>query len=304
MPICGFSKKNVSFVFHNTRQGTMLCENDHPVFFYQKERKTIDGKFYFNNYLHPLFSLGGDTLTEEFPADHPYHRGIYWAWHQIYVDNESIGDGWVMEDISQEVTDMKTKVNGNGANLDLNVLWKSSLFKDGKPFVQEHTTIFVHPLENERRVIDFEIELKALVTGVSIGGSNDEKGYGGFCLRIKNPKQLTFTSERGLVKSEINPIKSGPWMDISIPNRAGDIDGITILCHSSTPNYPATWILRNYEASMQNIVYPGKDRVELSMNKPTILRYRLIIHKGSSKYLDMVGLQSAYEKTIIKNLEH
>lgn len=295
IPIVGFSKKNLHFVFQNNMQGTTLYENEHPVYFYQKELKSPDGKMYFNNYLHPLFSLSGDPLTEEFPPDHPYHRGIFWAWHQIYVGSKSIGDGWVMEDFSQDVTVMKTKIISSGAQLVLNVLWKSSLFQDSKPFVREHTTILVHPLENGMRVIDFEIELKALFTGVSIGGSNDEKGYGGFCARIKNPTQLTFTSDKGLVKSEIKPVKAGPWMDISVPNGAGDVDGIAILCHSSTPNYPATWILRNYETSMQNIVYPGKDRVELSMNEPTVLRYRLIIHRGSSAQLDMKSLQSEYE---------
>jgi hypothetical protein len=298
MVVFGFNTKvRTKFVFEKTPQGIVLYENECPVYFYRKEQKTPDGKMFFNNYLHPLFSLGGDTLTEEFPSDHPYHRGIFWAWHQVYLNNQSIGDGWVMENISQDVVDVKTKVDKNSAQLSLNVIWKSSLFQDGKPFVQEHTTILVHQLKNEVRAIDFEIGLKALVPGVSIGGSNDEKGYGGFCARIKHTKALTFTSEKGQVMSGINQIKAGPWVDFSFPNgKQGETDGIMILCHPGTPNYPAPWILRSYEASMQNIVFPGKERVEILMDKPTVLRYRLIIHKGSSQHLDMVKMQSDYEK--------
>ena len=286
------------FVFKKTPQGIFLYENEHPVFFYQKEQKTPDSKLFFNNYLHPLYSIGGDTLTEEFPADHPHHRGIFWAWHQIYVKNQSIGDGWIRKNISQDVIDLKTKINKGSAQLIINVLWKSSLFHDGMPFVKEHTTILVHLLKNDIRAIDFEIGLTALVPGVSIGGSNDLKGYGGFCARIKHPQALTFTSESGPVLSEIKQIKAGSWMDFSIPSgKQEEIDGLTILCHPTTPNFPAPWILRSYEASMQNIVFPGKESVELSMDKPTVLRYRLIIHKGSSLHLDMPKIQSEYEKT-------
>ena len=132
---------NARFVFEKTPQGIVLYENKQPVFFYQKEPKTPDGVNYFNNYLHPLFSLEGDTLTEEFPSDHPYHRGIFWAWHQLYVNDESVGDGWIMDNISQDVVELKTKVNKSSAQLSLSVLWKSSLFQHDQPFVREHTTI-------------------------------------------------------------------------------------------------------------------------------------------------------------------
>lgn len=301
--VLGFNTKfKTKFVFEKTPKGIVLFENDRPVYFYQKERKTPDGKVFFNNYLHPLFSIGGDTLTEEFPTDHPNHRGIFWAWHQVYLNNQCIGDTWVMENISQEILDMKTKINGNSAQLSLSVIWTSSLFQEDKPFVQEYSKILVHQIKNEIRAIDFEIELKALIPGVSIGGSDDEKGYGGFCLRIKHPNALTFTSKKGSTLAEIYQIKAGPWMDFSIPSaKQGEIDGITLLCHPSTPNYPAPWILRSYEASMQNIVFPGKKRVDLSMDKPTVLNYRLIIHKGSLQNLDILKIQSDYEKMSIND---
>jgi len=92
--IFGFNTKSKpKFVFVKTIQGIILYESVHPIYFYQKERKTPDGMFYFNNYLYPLFSIGGDTLTEEFPVDHPHHRGIFWAWHQIYLNSQCLGDG-------------------------------------------------------------------------------------------------------------------------------------------------------------------------------------------------------------------
>ncbi|MCL6101648.1 MAG: PmoA family protein [Bacteroidetes bacterium] len=291
---------NARFVFEKTPQGVALYENKQPVFFYQKEPKTPDGVNYFNNYLHPLFSLEGDTLTEEFPSDHPYHRGIFWAWHQLYINNESVGDGWIMDNISQDVVDLKTKVNKSSAQLSLSVLWKSSLFQHDQPFVREHTTIIVHQLKSGIRAIDFEIDLRALVPGVSIGGANDEKGYGGFCARIKLPDNLCFTSERGQVVPQTLQIKAGPWMDFSAPfGKQGELNGLTVLCHPSTPNYPGSWILRN-KSSMQNIVFPGKIRTELSVDKSTVLHYRVIVHNGSSKDMDILKIKAEYEKMGVK----
>jgi hypothetical protein len=283
------------FTSWDSRNGIDLYENGHWVLHYQKESKTPDGKMFFNNYIHPLYSIDGDTLTEEFPVDHQHHRGIFWAWHQIYIKGINIGDAWVRDSISQEVKDLKTKINTSSAEVILNVLWKSSLYEKSKPFVQENTTIIVKALQNEMRIIDFQIALKALTPGVSIGGSDDEKGYGGFCVRIKNPKALSFYSESGPVKAEINQIKAGPWMDITAPfGKHGEIEGITILCHKSTPNYPASWILRDSDPSMQNIVFPGRQRIEVPTDKPLVLRYRLIIHKGKISAEEMSKLQTEY----------
>jgi hypothetical protein len=283
-----------SFVFNKNEQGVGLLEYGKPVFFYQREPKSSDGRFVCNNYLHPLYSLAGDTLTEEFPADHPYHRGIFWAWHQLYIDNKTVGDGWVMDSISQDVVHVEYGVIKSLARLELDVNWKSSVWQNGRPFVHEHTVILVHPQSSGLRMIDFEITLNALVSDVSIGGSNDEKGYGGFCTRIKMPADLVFTSEKGPVVPQNLQIIAGPWMDFSaVFGRDGHKSGLSVLCHPETPNFPAPWILRQV-TSMQNIVFPGRKRMALQMDKPVVLKYRLIVHNGDAMDVNISALQSDY----------
>lgn len=275
---CGTRKPDSSFAFKYTEKGVGLSENGKPVFFYQEKPKSPDGKSIFNNYLHPLHSINGDTLTEEFPADHPYHRGIYWAWHQIYINGESIGDGWIMENITQNIIDINTSIENNSAQLQLSVLWESTLFENSRPFIIENTTITVHPLQDSIRIIDITISLKALVPSVEIGGSDDEKGYGGLCARIKLPKDITFTSINGKVTPQLGQVKAGPLMDFSASfGRNGEKSGVSILCNPKTPNYPASWILRS-ETSIQNIVFPGRERVALPLNKPVVLYYHIIVH--------------------------
>jgi len=290
------SRKTV-FEFTDNDQGVLLTENHRPVFFYQQKNKLLAGRYKVSNYLHPLFSLSGDTLTEESPrTDHPYHRGIYWAWHQHIIDNRSIGEGWTMEGISYDVTSFRKKVTASYARIEPTVLWRSSQYFEGKPYIEEKTKIIVYPSEPDIRKIDFEISLRALVPGVRIGGADDEKGYGGFCQRVRLPDGLIFTSSNGPVTPQNTQVKAGPWMDFSgAYGRNGEVSGVTILCHPSTPNYPAPWILRQ-KLSMQNIVFPGREPALIPMDKPVVLRYRLIIHNGNADNVDLPGLQSQYEK--------
>jgi Methane oxygenase PmoA len=289
--------KESAFTTKENSEGIELLENGHPVFFYQRQPKPSTGNHRFNNYLHPLYDLKGDTITEEFPEDHPHHRGIFWAWHQLFIDELNLGDSWTMENISQEVIAADTKLLNGTAKLIVNVLWKSSRFENGKPFVEETTSIIVHRQESGIRKIDFEISLKALVVGVQFGGSEDEKGYGGFSARIKLPESLKFTSTTGPVIPLDGQVMAGAWMDFSASfNRSSHAkSGITILCHPSTPNFPAPWILRQ-TGSMQNIVFPGGKRIDLPMQKPIVLHYRLLVHNGDQRISNLTSMQAEYEK--------
>jgi len=286
------------FSFHVTPDGVEVLEGENPVLFYRKTTKSPNGEFFMNNYIHPLYSLDGDMLTEEFPKDHLHHRGIFWAWHQIYIDTLAVGDGWIMENVSTDVVSVNTNKNNGSAQISANVLWKSKLYKNQKPFIEEHTTITIHKALDNFRMIDFEIKLKALVPQVFIGGSDNEKGYGGFSPRIKLPENLIFTSKNGKIVPQNLQIKAGPWMDFSGSfGSSKELSGLTILCHPSTPNYVAPWILRQ-ENSMQNIVFPGREKVNLSMDKSMVLRYRLIIHNGDVGSIDINKLQIEYEKAM------
>jgi len=299
---CQSQKIYSIFTFEKNKQGVKVMENRQPIFFYQRMTKSLNGKYLCNNYLHPLYSLNGDTLTEEFPADHLYHRGIFWAWHQVYINGKSVGDSWIMENIEQKVVKVQTLIKRNTAQLKLNVFWKSPLFENSRPFISENTSITVYPLKDSIRKIDFTISLKALTSDVEIGGSDDEKGYGGLCARLKLPDNLIFTSLNGDVMPQLGQIEAGPWMDFSasFARNRRTTDGLSIFCHPQTPNYPAPWILRS-ETSMQNIVFPGRNRIVLPINKPVTLFYRLIIHNGNAKNINLVKLQKEYEGTSVAN---
>ena len=288
-----------------TDQGFIIKEGQEKVMVYQRKHKLLDGKYSRADYFHPLYGLDGEVLTEDFPADHPHHRGIFWAWHQIWLGDTKLCDPWAAVDTFWDVYDAKVLTLGSEARaLQVHVHWKSPLHVDssGKqiPFIKETTTITVHKATDNMRKIDFQIELLALEDNMRLGGSEDAKGYGGFTVRIPLPADLTFTGTNGPVEPTTLSVEAGPWLDFSGNlGKAGKKSGLAILCHSSSPGYPQRWILRR-QGSAQNPVYPGRYPVPLFREKPLVLGYRLIIHRGNAHDIDIDHLQSEYNSEPIR----
>ena len=285
-----------------TGQGFRINEGEEQVMFYQRQHKSMDGKYARANYIHPLYGLDGEILTEDFPTDHPHHRGVFWAWHQVWLGDKKLGDSWAAQDFFWDVYDAEIlTIDSQSRGLRLDVYWKSPLLTDAdgkqKAFVKETTTIRVHRAEGDIRKIDFRIELLALKDNMRLGGSEGAKGYGGFTARIPLPDGLAFTGTNGPVEPTNLSVEAGPWLDFSgnLGGR-GKTSGLAILCHSSSPGYPQRWILRR-KGSAQNPVYPGRHPVPLSREKPLVLRYRLIIHRGGVNDVNLDRLQAEYNSS-------
>ena len=281
-----------------TADGVLITEGDAKVLFYQRVTKSRDGKHARANYVHPLFDLDGNVLTEDFPTDHLHHRGIFWAWHQLWVGNKMIGDGWIAKDMTWDVHDLQTSQSKDGSvSIQVAVNWKSPQWHNGKKtLVKEATSIRVYPREGNFRKLDFNIHLRAVESNTRLGGADNVKGYGGFSTRIKLPKEIEFTGEKGKVTPQRTPIAAGPWMDMTARFYKSGMGGFTILCHPKSAGYPQPWILRN-KGSMQNPLWPGQHAKPLLVDKPLTLRYRLILHKGIATAQKLGRWHKAYSAT-------
>jgi hypothetical protein len=281
----------------------VFSEMGDSILVYQIADKCSNDTLCRSNYVHPLFSLDGEVLTEDFPSDHLHHRGVFWAWHQLYIGEKAIGDGWEIKDFSWEVKSVKAVEQQSGAqSLEANVVWKSALWKNKegneKPFVSETTKITVYPKEKNFRKIDFVISILALEPNMRMGGADNEKGYGGFSYRLRLPGDVKFEGRDGQVIPQNTPLQSGGWLDMSgAYGRNGSQAGVAVLCHASNLGYPSPWILRT-KRSMQNAVfpYPGAQTIFLSDRIPLVLRYRMVIHNDQLKagdidplFMDYVG---------------
>lgn len=287
------------FATIKTHEGIEISENGKKVLFYQQLPKSLDGKYARGGYVSPLYSLNEKVLTEDFPADHPYHHGIFWAWHQVILNDKSIADGWTYENLYWKPIKLKIENNGESITLHSEMFWQSVL-KNNKltNIIKENTTITVRASSEKSRILDFDILLSALVDSLQLGGSDDAKGYGGFCLRLKLPEDITFFSGGDTVLPTETAVKAGPWMDfigsfdgISFPK-----NGVAVFCKNPNQNNGQLWILRK-KGSMQNIPYPGRTPVPLP-RKGWRLQYRVVVHNGEMSNDD---LHKLYQKYIHSN---
>lgn len=274
-------------------EGVTILEGIRPVLTYQRAVRSRLGRWPRANYVHPLYDLDGEVVTEDFPEDHGHHRGIFWAWHQVLVAGKPMGDAWLCHDFEWDVLEVRCQTNDRQAILTATSLWKSPALVDDEmekiPFVQERLVLTVYAQRENVRCIDFDLELVALLPQVQLGGSDDIKGYGGFSPRIKLSDDFRFTARTGEVEPAQTAINAGPWIDIG-----NDVGGLAVLTHPSNPGFPQPWILRRAR-SMQNAVYPGRTPIALSQNAPWRFKYRLVLHRGVLAPRAIERLQQDYE---------
>jgi len=280
------------FVFSATAQikmqkaddGILFTENNENVLFYQIQPKNKDGKFERCNYIHPLWGVDGTVLTEDFPADHLHHRGVFWTWHQIWIGDQRIGDPWEIIDFEQEVAEVEFMAQKSGVGvLKTEVDWKSEKWKKQGvkvPYLKENTTITIHPKSGNYRKIDFEIRLLAMEENLTIGGSEDVKGYSGFSIRMVLPDDVLFSGIKGEVEPKNTAVNSTGYVNISgtvlEDQKQG---GVVMVDDSANPDYPQKWILRK-QRSMQNAAYPGNKVIPISTTEPLVLKYSLLVYSG------------------------
>ena len=275
---------NAQIKIEKIEGGVLVTEKSKKVLFYQVVPKSKDGEYERCNYIHPLWGVDGTVLTEDFPTDHLHHRGVFWAWHQLWIGDQEIGDPWALIDFEQDVTKTEYKILKNGSGeLKVEVDWKSEKWKkqgEKVPYLKENTTVTIHKQKANYRKIDFEIRLLALEENLKIGGSDNEKGYSGFSVRMVLPEDIIFTGPNGEVTPEINAVKSEGYVNITGSLLDGNKKGgVVIIDNIENPGYPQNWILRK-QKSMQNPAYPGRHAVPVSTTKPLILKYSLLVYSG------------------------
>lgn len=268
-------------------EGILFRESGRDVIFYQIKPKSMNGKYERCHYFHPLWGLDGQVITEDFPQDHPHHRGIFWAWQQILVKGKPAGDLWHLRGITQEVREVEFISRPDGAGeFRCDVVWNSEKLghsPKARELVREECKVIIHPRKVGYRQIDFEISLYGLQPDVAIGGSDDEKGYGGFSVRAQLHGDVTFQGKQGFVVPQNTAVESPGWINLAcqVPPAMRRY-GLAIIDHKANPGYPQSWILRSSE-SMQNAVYPGRKLVCLDTEKPLVFRYTLVVHNGHMK---------------------
>ncbi len=264
--------------------GVTVTDDDRPVLFY-RTKPAPGAESGRSNYVHPLYAPDGTILTEDRPADHPNQRGLFWAWRQVRLGDRIVADGWAMQGLTYSVrkTNFGADRSGNGAAaLTLEIDWIVNSGSELVYVARETTKVRVQPLRNGARRLDFDTLITANVDGLSLGGSDDAVGSGGFSARLIAPDRLIFHSGGRAVTAQQNAITAGASMGFAWPKQPGlEKWGVGLSCKADGRPI-SQWVLRK-EPSMQNCVWPGRAPVALSKGRPLRLESTVVVKPAAGK---------------------
>lgn len=257
--------------------GVTVTDDDKPVLFYRTRPADPANEPGRLNYVHPLYAPDGTILTQDRPADHLHQRGLFWAWHQVRLGDRVVADGWFMKGLTFVVkkTVFSTDRAGVGT-LVLDVDWIVSSGPELIYVARETTKVRIQPLKKGARRLDFETVITASVDGLSLGGSDDAKGYGGFSIRLIAPDRLVFASRGKGVTPAVGPVSAGDSMGFAWPEQPGLSQWLVGLSCKANGTPITRWILRK-ELSMQNCVWPGRAPVAMVKDRPLTLEATVVI---------------------------
>lgn len=283
-----------SFSIDDTEEGIGIIENGKKVLFYQLKPKDASGKYERAGYVHPLYDLNENILTEDGPEDHPYHRGVFWSWTQIKVEDSLVANGWISENIAYVPEQYHISPKKDRAVIQTTFIWKQLNGPDTlQNLIKETTVLTIHSTRGNYRLLDFDITLQPLTAGISIGGAPNEKEYGGFCIRLKLPNDIRFYSVDTALQATETPVSAGPWMNFSGEfNPRGSQPGVALFTPTPYPGPQQSWILRS-KNSMQNIVFPGR-KTQVLPKEGWRLRYRIVIYEQPMPGDDLNVLYEEY----------
>lgn len=269
------------FSFKDDGLRLIVLENGQPVLAYNYGRidppEGIGPEFWRSDYIHPVYGLDGEILTQDFPADHPHHRGISWMWPEVTV-GDRLTDPWALSGSRQLFVGWDEKqAHANRAELRFRAGWRFD--EEWEPFIAERIHLNVHAAEENSRVIDIRIQLKNVSsTNVSLRGRG-KTGYGGLSIRPDGDRpNPTIVTAKGKHDADVLDVESA-WADFSSTiSEDGRIAGMAIFQHPENPGYPHSgWLLRHY--GFLGPSWPQFESKNLAPGETVTLRYRILIHR-------------------------
>ncbi len=241
-------------------------------------------------YIHPVWGLHGEVLTDDFPRDHYHHHGIFWTWPHIGVEGRSY-DSWQGNNVDLRKVDWLQKATGPAAAV---LAVENGWFIDpefSRKIMVERVWMRAFRAMDGTRALDLEFTWIPNETPVTLRGAGG-KSYGGLTMRlIGTPhKDQVITVPSGPTTEDL-PMAKLEWADFSrhfegAPGRSG----ATVMVHPEHPDFPPTWLTRHY--GPQCVGWPGVEAQTFEPGKPIRLMYRIWIHADDGQ---TEAIQQAYD---------
>jgi len=239
-------------------------------------------------YIHPVYGLDGEVLTDDFPADHLHHRGLCWVWPRVIVGGKEY-DLWDLRGVEQRFERwLGQEATAKHAEFSVVNGW----YVGEEKTVSETVRVRVFRATGEGRAIDVALTLEASKEPVTISGREPVKGYGGFSFRFAPREETLVTTPAGRESAD-SDLRRHPWADLSAKFGGREtFSGVAILDHNENPGFPNGWTLRHY--GFLGVAWPGLEFYTLKPGEPLTLRYRVWIHRGGAEEGDVAAAYAAY----------
>jgi len=266
------------FSLMETQDGLFLSEQGRPVFVYRHKEQLPAGiaeKYRRATYVHPLFDLRGNVITDDFPKDHIHHRGLSWTWAHVGVAGQ-VHDLWACEGVRQVFEKWLAREEGPiCATIGVKNAWWTAQRK----FMDEWVWVRAFPANEYGRAIDVLLTLKALEP-IDLSGRK-EKGYSGFGVRY-GPRTTTIITTPQGTEAKDSDLKPLPWADETGNfGGAAALSGAAVFQHAGNPRFPAGWCLRHY--GFIGVSWPGVEVIHLEPGQSLTLRFRVWVHDGDAQ---------------------
>jgi len=243
-------------------------------------------------YIHPVWGMHGEVLTDDFPRDHYHHHGVFWTWPHVDFpeDDKKAYDSWQKDQLWQEYHAWLARRTGRvSAVVGVENHWMAD--RDQPRHVMTER-MWMQPYQEAAgsRAIDLRLVLDPEKGPVTLWGAGG-KSYGGMTMRfigIPHKDQVVTTPDGPSKKDrKMTPLR---WVDFArhfagAPHRSG----ATLMIHPAHPDYPPTWLTRTY--GPQCVGWPGVEPQTLQPGSPVTLPYRIYIH---DEEMSTEQLEAAY----------
>jgi hypothetical protein len=282
--LLAFTGANADFTIQERPGRVAVYEDGKPVLVYNVDSteppEGVDPKYRRSSYIHPLFNVDGEIVTQDYPSDHYHHRGIFWGWPESSSNGRKM-DIWTIAGAHQVFERwLEQDAQPNRATLTVQNAW---VFDDQRdPIVRETITMQIYASEDRVRAIDFDLRFKNVSSDPFVLLGATGKGYGGFNVRPDaHNKPFSFTTAEGPLEEDALSIDS-PWADVSWSSRDTDGDsGMAVFQHPSNPDFPHDgWLLRHY--GLLGAAWPHETPYTIAPGASVELKYRLVVHAGDA----------------------
>lgn len=277
-----------------------LWEGDRPVFVYHHgliRAPGVPADRARSSYIHPLYGLEGEVLTDDFPADHLHHRGLFWAWPHVGIDGVT-HDLWMLKGVAHRFERWGVREANRGqARLEIENGW----YVGERKVMAERVAILVQPATDLERVIDLAFVWTPVDRPIRLAGA-EGKSYGGLTLRYAPGTNTVITTPLGS-QSEDRYMTRLPWADLTrqwfaAGERGADgprpTSGAAVFIGRDHPDYPPTWLTRHY--GVLCVGWPGVDGREFAPGEAIRCRYRIWVHRGQPTAEQYGGAYDRYLK--------